>query len=152
MLSQQEMSDQIELQRLVTAYSYAIDERAFERLDEIFTPDAQIDYSAMGGMKGSFAEVSKWLPQALKPFPGYMHLIGNLAFEVKGDHATGKVACFNPMVVPTPEGGTDTMFLGLWYHDQYRRTPAGWRISERVEHSSYHYNMPEWMKKALKLA
>lgn len=151
MQSQQEMSDQVELQRLVTAYSYAIDERAFERLDGIFTPDAHIDYTAMGGIKGAYPDIRKWLPQALKPFPGFMHFIGNLLFEVDGDRATGKVACFNPMVVPTPEGGTDTMFLGLWYHDQYRRTPAGWRISERVERSSYNYNMPEWMRKALKL-
>jgi len=56
------------------------------------------------------------------------------------------------MVVPNPAGGPpDTMFLGLWYLDKYVRTAKGWRISERVETKSYDYNMPEWMKVALKI-
>lgn len=148
----QELSDQAELQRLVVAYSYAIDERAFEQLDAIFTADAQIDYTAMGGIKGDYSTVKAWLGPALSHFPGFMHLIGNCQFVVTGDEASGKVACFNPMVVPTPEGGSDTMFLGLWYHDRYRRTREGWRITARVECKSYEFNMPEWMKKALKLA
>lgn len=145
-----ELSDQAELLRLVTVYAYAIDERAFDRLDAVFTPDAHIDYTAMGGIKGDYATVKAWLGPALSHFPGFMHFIGNTLFEVKGDEATGKIACFNPMVVPTPEGGTDTMFLGLWYLDRYQRTAQGWRISERVERKSYEFNMPEWMQTALK--
>jgi hypothetical protein len=147
----QRLSDRLELQQLVTDYAYAIDERAFERLDQVFAPDAYIDYRAMGGIDGPYPKVKAWLPQALKSFPGFMHFIGNLWFEIDGDEARGKIACFNPMVVPTPEGGSDTMFLGLWYHDRYRRTAAGWRIVERVEHKCYDFNMPEWMKQALKL-
>lgn len=146
----QELSDQAELLRLVTVYAYAIDERAFDQLDVVFTPDAHIDYTAMGGIKGDYPTVKAWLGPALSHFPGFMHFIGNCLFEVSGDAATGKIACFNPMVVPMPEGGTDTMFLGLWYLDRYRRTPAGWRISERVERRCYAFNMPEQMQQALK--
>ncbi len=146
----QELSDQAELQKLVVRYSYAIDERAWDQLDQVFTPDAHIDYTAMGGIKGDYATVKAWLGPALSHFPGFMHLIGNCLFEVDGDTATGKIACFNPMVVPMPEGGTDTMFLGLWYLDRYRRTPAGWRICERLERKSYAFNMPDWMQKAMK--
>lgn len=144
--------DQLALQRLVTEYAYAIDERAFDRLDHIFTPDAYIDYRAMGGIDGPYPRVKAWLPEALKPFPGYMHFIGNLWFHVVGDEAVGKVACINPMRVPKADGGDEVMILGLWYHDRYRRTPQGWRISERVEKRSFDYNMPDWMKKVLKLA
>jgi hypothetical protein len=144
--------DQLALQRLVTEYAYAIDERAFDKLDHIFTPDAYIDYRAMGGIDGPYPRVKAWLPEALKPFPGYMHFIGNLWFHVVGDEAIGKVACINPMRVPKADGGDEVMILGLWYHDRYRRTPQGWRISERVEKRSFDYNMPDWMKKVLKLA
>jgi len=144
--------DQLALQRLVTEYAYAIDERAFDQLDHIFTPDAYIDYRAMGGIDGPYPRVKAWLPEALKPFPGYMHFIGNLWFHVVGDEAVGKVACINPMRVPKADGGDEVMILGLWYHDRYRRTPQGWRISERVEKRSFDYNMPDWMKKVLKLA
>lgn len=152
MLSLEQISDRLELQQLVTDYANAIDARAFERLDRIFTPDAQIDYTAMGGIAGPYPQIKAWLPEALKHFPAYMHLIGNLSFEIAGDTATGQVACINPMVIPKPDGGHDTMFLGLWYHDRYRRTPDGWRISERRESKCYDFNMPDWMKRALKLS
>jgi hypothetical protein len=152
MLTLEQISDRLELQQLVTDYANAIDARAFERLDRIFTPDAHIDYTAMGGMAGPYPKVRAWLPEALKPFPAYLHLIGNLSFEIAGDTATGQVACMNPMVIPNAAGGTDTMVLGLWYLDKYVRTKEGWRISERIEKKCFDLGMPEWMKKALKLA
>jgi hypothetical protein len=151
MLTLQEISDGMELERLTVDYAYAIDERAFDNLDAVFTPDAYIDYRAMGGIDGPYPQVKAWLPQALASFPGFMHFTGNFSVDIKGDEATGKLACFNPMVVPNPEGGTDTMFLGLWYLDKFVRTSKGWRISERVEQRCYDFNMPEWMKVALKL-
>ncbi|MCC2656925.1 MAG: nuclear transport factor 2 family protein [Panacagrimonas sp.] len=144
------LADRLDLAQLVTDYAYAIDERAFERLDAVFTPDAWIDYTAMGGIAGRYPQARAWLPEALKHFPGYMHLIGNLSFEIEGDAAIGKVACFNPMVLPRADGeGSDTMFLGLWYLDRYVRTASGWRISERVERKSYDYNIPPALKAAL---
>ncbi len=152
MLTLEQISDRIELQQLVTDYVNALDARDFDRLDRVFTPDAHIDYTAMGGIAGPYPKIKAWLPDALKHFPAYMHFIGNLSFEIKADTATGQIACFNPMVIPTPAGGSDTMFLGLWYHDRYVRTKDGWRISERSESKCYDFNMPDWMKKALKLA
>jgi hypothetical protein len=152
MLTLEEISDRIELERLATDYVNAIDTRDFERLDRVFTPDAYIDYRAMGGIEGRYPAIKAWLPQALGHFPGYMHMIGNCAFDVDGDTAQGRIACFNPMVVPRPDGGGDTMFLGLWYLDRYRRTADGWRIVERREERCYDFNMPEAMKRALGLA
>ncbi|MGH8528878.1 MAG: nuclear transport factor 2 family protein [Nevskiales bacterium] len=186
MLSIEQISDRLELQQLVTDYVNALDARAFDRLDRVFTPDAHIDYTAMGGIAGPYPKIKAWLPEALKHFPAYMHFIGNLSFEIRGDTATGQIACFNPMVIPkvagdtgperseagagagesvasrthsrsarntvsATDGGTDTMFLGLWYHDRYVRTPQGWRIAERSESKCYDFNMPDWMKKALKM-
>src|SRR5436309_973431 len=103
----EDISDRLELEHLVVSYTYAI------------------DYRAMGGIDGKYPAIRKWLPDALKHFPAYMHFIGNFHCEIAGDDATGKVACFNPMVIPRQDGGSDTMFLGLWYHDKYRRTRAG---------------------------
>ncbi len=44
MLSQQEISDRLELQDVVHAYSHAVDARDWDALDEVFVPDAVIDY------------------------------------------------------------------------------------------------------------
>lgn len=151
MLTLEQISDDVELRRLVIRYANAIDTRQFDELDTVFTPDADIDYTAMGGMKGKYPAIKAWLPGALANFPAYMHLVGNLQFEVIGDNATGQVACLNPMVIPTPDGKTDTMTLGVWYHDRYARTAGGWRIAARRESKCFDFNMPTWMKKALKL-
>lgn len=148
----QQLIDRSELEQLVLRYAYAIDERAFERLDAVFTPDAYIDYRAMGGIEGHYPQIRDWLPQALGVFPGYMHFNGNFLFEIDGDTASGKIACFNPMVLPKADctaGEGETMFLGLWYLDRYVRTPAGWRISERREKRSYDFNMPAAFKQAM---
>lgn len=145
----QALADRLALQDLVIAYANAIDRRDFDALDHVFTADAYIDYRAMGGIDGPYPTVKAWLPEALGHFPGYMHLTGNAAFTIDGETARGRVACFNPMVVPLPEGGHDTLFLGLWYVDDYRRTADGWRISRRSEEKSYDFNVPAWMKAAI---
>jgi hypothetical protein len=142
-------ADRMALERLVVDYAYAIDERNWDALDRVFAADAYIDYRAMGGIDGDFAKVKAWLPQALASFPGYMHMVGNLSFDIDGDRASGKVACFNPMVLPLPGGGTQTMFLGLWYLDRYVRTADGWRIVERVEKRCYDFNVPSAVRAVL---
>ena len=151
MMSLQQISDRLSLEQLVIDYANAIDERAYHRLDEVFTADAYIDYRAMGGIDGPYPKIRDWLPQALASSPADMHFVGNFSCRVDGDTATGSTACFNPMEVPRPEGGSDVMFLGLWYLDRFVRTPQGWRISERVERKCYNHNMPEWMRKALQM-
>jgi hypothetical protein len=47
MLSLEEISDRLELQQLLIGYSEAIDQRRFDELDAIFTPDAYIDPHAV---------------------------------------------------------------------------------------------------------
>jgi hypothetical protein len=149
MLTLEQIADRLELERLVVDYSNAIDERAFDRLDRLFTADAYIDYRAMGGIDGAYPTIKTWLPEALAAFPAYMHFVGNFTFDVRGDEATGKIACFNPMTIKNPQGSMETMVFTFWYRDRYRRTSDGWRICERIEDKSCEFNVPEWLKKAL---
>lgn len=142
MLSLQEISDRLEIQQLMVDYSSAIDQRDYDRLDDVFTPDAFIDYRAMGGIYGPYPEVKAWLKPALAVFPHYHHMVGNMSIKVNGDTATARTICFNPMEAKLPDGRTQVMFLGLWYVDKFVRTPKGWRISERVEESCYAHNVP----------
>jgi SnoaL-like domain len=148
MLSLAEISDRLEIQQLMATYSNAIDRHDFERLDAVFTADAYIDYRAMGGIDGRYPQVKAWLGPALQHFPRYYHLIANTEVVLAGDTATARTVCFNPMEVPLPQGGSQVMFLGLWYLDQLVRTPAGWRISERVEEACYRYNVPAHIQAA----
>lgn len=142
MLTLQEMSDRMEIQQLMIAYCSAIDSRRFDDLDQVFTPDALIDYSAMGGEKGRYPRIKQYLKEGLKRFPAYQHMIGNPDIRVDGDEATSRTICFNPMEVELADGSRQVMFLGLWYIDRHVRTPAGWRIAERSEETCYTYNVP----------
>ena len=142
MLSQQAMSDRLEIETVLVRYVNAIDTRDFDALDAVFTPDARIDYTAMGGMAGSYAEVRPWLADVLPRFPAYYHLLGNIAATIDGDSAHSRTACFNPMTVELAGGVRQTMFLGLWYIDDWLRTPEGWRITRRIEEKCFDHNVP----------
>jgi SnoaL-like domain len=145
MLSLQELSDRVELEQLSSTYANAIDAGNWDGLDAVFTPDAYIDYRALGGIDGHFPAIKKWLSEVLPKFPGYCHLVGNIAVTVTGDTATGRTLCINPMNTPLPAGGSQVMWLGLWYNDKYARTPKGWRFTERVEQPCFAHNVPEHM-------
>jgi len=142
MLSLQEISDRLEIQQLLVDYASAIDSKNFDALDTVFTVDAHIDYSAMGGIVGPFPEVKEWLKVALGMFPHYQHMLGNSSLNIDGDRATGRTMCFNPMQIDMPDGNSQVMFLGLWYLDKFMRTPQGWRISSRAEEKCYVHNAP----------
>lgn len=135
MLSLAEISDRLEIQQLMVDYSTAIDQRRFDDLDEVFTEDAYIDYTAFGGIEGRYPEVKKWLSEVLPNFPVYAHMLGNFSVDVDGDTASSRVICFNPMVFPDEAGkaGEQVMFCALWYDDEFVRTPRGWRMTRRVE-------------------
>jgi hypothetical protein len=145
MLSLQELSDRVELEQLSVTYANAIDSGNWNDLDKVFTPDAYIDYRALGGIDGRYPQIKQWLGEVLPKFPGYCHLVGNIAVTVTGDTATGRTLCINPMNTPLPEGGAQVMFLGLWYVDKYVRTSAGWRFTERVEQPCFQHNVPAHM-------
>ena len=79
-------------------------------------------------------------------FSNTQHLNANIQIKVDGDYATGRVMCFNPMEMNTPDDGTHVFMLGLWYVDKYVRTEKGWRIKERLEEKSWAFNLPEFME------
>jgi hypothetical protein len=144
MLSQQEISDRLELMDLMVRYSHAVDTRSWDDFDDIFTVDAVIDYSAFGGSVGTVAETKDYLASVMPGFVGFQHLVSNPILEIDGDGATGRTMCFNPMAVPRPEGDPGeprVFFCGLWYLDRFVRTTDGWRIAERREEKSWVHNM-----------
>ena len=141
-LSLQEISDRIEIHDLLVRYSHAIDTRDFDLLDRVFTPDAFIDYSSMGGAKGSLPEIKEFLRKAMAQFSGFQHMIANSMIDLQGDRASGRTICHNPMVMTKPDGSTHVFYCGLWYLDELVRTPEGWRIRERVEEKCYFHNVP----------
>jgi ketosteroid isomerase-like protein len=141
-LSLQEISDRIEIQELLADYSHAIDHRDWDALDDVFTPDALIDYSEMGGSVGDLQKTKAFLAEAMANFASFQHMVATSKIIFDGDTAHGRTICHNPMVIDMGNGQTHVFFCGLWYRDTFVRTPSGWRIKERYEERSYFHNMP----------
>lgn len=139
MMDLQEMSDRLEIADLLARYSHAIDDHDWDALDAIFTPDAHVDYTAAGGIAGPFPEIKAWLASVLPAaFSMTQHLAATTKLDLHGDTAQARTILFNPMTARTNgEGEAPMLFAGLWYRDQLVRTPAGWRIAERVEEQGY---------------
>ncbi len=138
----QELSDRFEIQDLLVTYADAIDRRDWDALDEVFTADAVIDYTAVGGIRGNLAEIKTFLAEGMAWFTSFQHLTATAKVTLDGDTATGRAICHNPMTLAGADGGTHTMFIGIWYVDRFVRTPGGWRIAERFEERSYVHNAP----------
>ena len=136
MKSAQELSDRLEIQDQITAYSYAIDLHNWDELDAIFTADATLDFTATGGQAGTLTELKPWLDKSLNLFDGHQHLMGNTRVQLDGDTATSQTMCLNPMPL-THDGTQRLVMVGLWYHDDWSRTADGWRITKRVQQKGF---------------
>lgn len=145
-LSLQEISDRMLINDLLIDYATSVDKKDFKLWDKIFVPDAWIDYTCMGGPKGTMNTVRTWLEKTMPTFPMSQHLIGNSKIHIKGDTASARTICYNPMFIPTHNKQYQLAIFGLWYNDQLVRTPDGWRISERIEEHGYSFNVPEGFK------
>jgi len=129
-----ELSDRAEIADAITRYTVAVDTREWDRLDSVFAPDAQIDYTESGGIVGDFATIKAWLAQNLPAFSTrYQHSVAQISydFDRTGDGArdTARVAAYfhNPMVIADGQGGHRVVEVGGIYHHSFARTDAGWR-------------------------
>jgi hypothetical protein len=135
--SLQAIADRLEIEEVLSRYAWAIDTKEFDGLDQVFTPDAFIDYESAGGIKGSYPEIKAWLASVLPHFPTYQHLVTNKHITIDGDTAVSRAAFYNPMGQPTKDGGVSYFYVGGEYHDKLVRTADGWRITERIEQTKW---------------
>ena len=136
-LSLQQVSDRIEINDLLIRYTRAIDQKDWELLDTVFTPDADIDYVATGGIKGRYPEVRAWLAKVLALFPITVHYVTNSEVTLEGDRAAARTAVYNPMFLGSSDGSRHSFVVGAYYVDELVRTEAGWRIAKRREEKAF---------------
>ncbi len=144
----QEISDRMEIEILLNTYTDIIDTKNWNKMDEIFTPDAEFDYTEVGGIKGRLPEIKEWLAKALAHFPVTQHLIGkpHITFS-GGDKADCKTLVHNPMVLPVDDEGkydakgskTSVFFVGSWYLDSCVKADNQWRIAKKYEQLGFFF-------------
>lgn len=139
----QDLSDRIEIADLLTRYADAVDRRDWDRYRSVFTPDARIDYTSVGGVAGSVDEVCNWLAEALVMFESTQHMISNIEVELDGDTAAVTAMVINPMKLPDGTVHGTVWTTGGWYHHKLVRTPDGWRSRHLREEASWFQGLPQ---------
>ena len=142
-MSLEEIADRLEIQDLLVAYSYAIDGRDWDALDDLFTADAYIDYADTGGAAGDLAQTKHFLAEAMLAFSSFQHMVATSKVEIDGDTAQAKTICHNPLVMALGDDQVQVMFSGFWYVDDLVRTAGGWRIARRIQRRCYLHNAPD---------
>lgn len=105
-------------------YCYRLDDRDWEGVVDLFTPDASLDYGGLGSFEGhdgvrEFAEgfVAEHLDATA-------HAVHNGVLDVDGDAATGRWYVTSWITLADGTGG---FRLGE-YRERYRHGEDGWRI------------------------
>lgn len=131
-----EMYDHFEISQLLTRYGVAIDTRQFERLAELFTDDARLDYSSSGAPAGTLPEIIAWMSSFLTKFHMNQHMTLNSHIEIEEDTARGRTYFLNPNSFLV-DGEPRLITVGGFYVDRFVRTADGWRIAERTQETAW---------------
>ena len=130
------LEDRALITDLATAYADAVDEKSWGAFQDLFAPDALIDYRSAGGIAGTPAEVAHWMGEAMTMFSWSMHSISTQRIHFTGpDTAIGSMHVFARHGL-TWDGVEELMDVSAVYHDEYVRTPAGWRFASRREQTN----------------
>lgn len=116
--------DLIEIQMMLGLYGHILDDRDWDALDQVFTADVVFDASdsGLGVMRGIAAIVEVWQ----EPFDGHPlgHYMTNVVIREDEDGTVRARSKHLGVRV-----GSVTL---MTYDDVVVKTPAGWRLAERV--------------------
>jgi hypothetical protein len=124
---------------LLARYSWALTDRNWEAWKNLFTADAQVDYSTAGGPVGTPTQAADTFSTMMGGFDVSMSSGGNVAIDfVDADSATVRSIYMMTMRIPGADGGAPTYLQASgWYNDTVKRTASGWRIQDRFEQLAY---------------
>ena len=144
-LNPEEALDRLLIQDHIIGEAYALDERDWDAWEAHYTPDASIDWTEAGAIKGTPAAVRAWAAPlfATFPYPQYQHLTGNFQIRVTGDDAACRHMQYIAISLPSPGGGRQIGFSGIWFEDRLVRVGDGWKIESRYERQAWRHNFPE---------
>lgn len=138
MASQSEAADHVEIAQCLQRYGQALDDRAWDVFDTVFTPDARIRYDIEGVVTDvRMEELAERSRKLFERFWWTQHVFSIPVIELAGDGARATCRLIATHVQVDLEGLRSTWVLYGTYRDSLVRTAAGWRIRERHLHGVY---------------
>ena len=127
-LTTQELSDREEIRETIMRWSRAVDTSDWALFQQSYTDDLKADFTSLGLPLMPPDELRALLQKSVDYFDVQHHILSNPTFhEVTADFARTSTLVTATSV---PKGGSPFQTFA-WYHDDLRRTPAGWRIFKR---------------------
>jgi 3-phenylpropionate/cinnamic acid dioxygenase small subunit len=123
------ISDHFEIHALLHRYARAMDAQDWNLLRTVYTPDATIDYTSVGGPAAPLEVVIAWVASTMPAFPESQHIVSNIEIELAGDAASVRAAYFCQMRTVTDA----QFFCGGWYTHDLVRTADGWRSAHMAD-------------------
>lgn len=138
MYSQKEITDHIEIGQLIQYYGLALDEKRYELLTEVFTPDAELVY-LLGEqlIKLKMEESDNLFRTFLTKCYWTSHLISNPVVKIKGETAESRSHVTATHIQVKNDGSQNIWIVSGAYEDELIRTPDGWRIKKRIANAPY---------------
>jgi len=135
--------DVTEIINLVNLYAVAVDTQHWDLLADVFTADAMADFGG-GAVWQDLASLTRDFIIIHQPFDATQHVTTNHVVRVAGDDAHC-LSYVRGRFIRRGLAGGDSFESGGWYDDRLLRTPAGWRIRERVCRTVWCEGNPEVM-------
>lgn len=120
--------DIIEIHQLLGLYGHIVDVAQWERFDELFEADAELDYTAVRAPSVLVGRDAIRDYFALANHPSAHHVVNIVVEEIAGE-----VQVHSKFFAPYTRATHDpARWYGGDYHDVVVRTPAGWRFRRRT--------------------
>lgn len=137
----QDLIDRAEIEEVLARYCHMLDRQEWSAFRALFTEDARLDYMGLGEVSGPDALIA-FLQPVVEGLAMTLHAGSTHSIRLHGDTATVRSAALVPMTAVRPGGGLGTSVTGLWYEDEFRRTPEGWRIAARRQVPGFSADLP----------
>ena len=125
-------ADHAAIREVLARYTRAMRLHDVDLMDDVFTPDAVVDYTAIGGSKSSWAETKDWL-RGMIAVEHFILFVGDVYPTFADDGQSAAVeSTWHGVFVATPD--TPPLVIFGTYDDELVRTADGWRIRARTDH------------------
>lgn len=136
------IEDRIEIQDLLANYCFSLDDLDWQSFSELFHSNAILDFTAIGGPKGSPQELIEFLKVFSKNVSSWQHTTSTNVLKSVDGHIKSRTAAQVMTITKSPDNTDNVAFFGLWYKDQIVKEHNDWLIKERILQASWSHNVP----------
>jgi ketosteroid isomerase-like protein len=133
----QAIADRVEIEALRGEYTDAVMMHDYDRLASLFTEDGAVRMPHINAEATSREEIRAGIQRLQGLLDYFVQTTHPGTIQLDGDTALGRSYISELM---HGSGGSHLNYA--IYHDRYRRTPEGWKFSERVYEVRYVDNTP----------